>query len=229
MGEEGAATGAREPSGCSSRRCVGPSDTSEQLASRGGGGFKERLRESIGALAGRRCDGSRFLHLVGFGTCNEGTSPFASTGTSPDQLADKGCHPTVVADFGQSNFGQSIFGQSIFCVLLWLVLVWGGVVCCLFITCLCCCVLFCVVVCCVVVLLLLLCVWLLVLDSRGPGPPACPLRRTPLRRTPLRRTPLRRTPLRRTPLRRTAQNFALFFSLSRHSFSFFFPSLLAFR
>ena len=39
---------------------------------------------------------------------------------------------------------------------------------------------------------------------------------------------LHRTLLRRTPLHRTARNFAFFFPLSRHSFYFFFHSLLVF-
>ena len=47
----------------------------------------------------------------------------------------------------------------------------------------------------------------------------------PFRGTALRGTALRRTALHRTALRRTAQNFALFFSLSRLHFRYFSLSL----
>ena len=75
-------------------------------------------------------------------------------------------------------------------------------------------------------LFVVLCVWWV---CSGPLQRTA-LRRTALRRTALRRTALRRTALRRTALHRTAQKkkFRSFFSLSSHSFLFFFPSLLVF-
>ena len=143
----------------------------------------------------------------------------------------------VVADFGQSNFGQSIFGhrvwpanfgqsiisQSIFWCCCVVVGFGVGLCCrvvCFLLVCvvvlLCCCVLFCVVaVCCcvvvcfVVVLLLCVCGGCVQVSPPDPPPPDPPPSAGP-------------------PLRRTAQNFALFFSLSRHSFYSFLPLLLVF-
>ena len=107
---------------------------------------------------------------------------------------------------------RNLYGH-VLCVLLWSVCVCVVCVCVV-----CVCVLCVLCVCCVcVVCVCVLCVLCFVRSPHLPPDPPPP--------DALFRTALFRTVLRRTTLRRTAQNFALFFSLSRSIFALFCLSL----